>query len=123
MGYHPAQTTYRIVCADGPHAGLEVAIDAMPLGKYVEIAGAVDGSDFAAVLNHIGDMADALQEWNVEGKDGEPVPADLTGLLRQEYGFALYLMGEWIAAVGQPPEPAPVAPPPGLSMEILTPAE
>lgn len=122
MGYCPPQTTYRIVCGDGPHAGLEVAIQAMPLGKYVEIAGAVEGAEFAAVLGHLADMADALVSWNVEDKAGEPVSADLPGLLTQEYGFALYLMGEWIAAVGQIPTPPADSDQPELPMDVLEPA-
>jgi len=121
-GYCPPQTIYRIECGPGPHPGLTVRLKAMPLAKYLDIASAVGGGEFAAVIDHIGDMADALVDWNIEDNAGEPVSADLPGLLTQEYGFALFLMGEWIAAVGtvHAAPPGDDIPQPDMPMELLS---
>ena len=43
-------------------------------------------------------FAGALVSWNLEDEDGEPIPADLAGVLSNDFDLNLELIGAWLDA-------------------------
>lgn len=130
MGYQPPRKTYRLVFDEGEYAGLSVRVRSVPLGQFMaltrlaETAG--DGKEqeaFAGMGELFEGFADALVDWNVED-DGAPVPADLSGVYAQDFDFVMFLVGEWISAMGD--VAAPLVPPSvsgGTSLEASIPMD
>lgn len=131
MGYQPPRKVYRLVFDTGPYQGLSVRVRSVPLGQFMaltrlaEMAG--DGTELEA-FEGMGELftgfADALVEWNVVDDDGAPRPADLAGVYAQDFDFVMFLVGEWIAAMGD--VAAPLAPPSvsgGTSLEHTIPMD
>ena len=125
-GFVPPVKVYRIVAEDGIYAGLTAKVRSVPLGEFMALAGLADGLDASTAASKFAEMgklfaalADALVEWNLTTESDEPVPADLSGLYAQDLDLALFLIGEWIGAMGgvsgplgTPPNPsAPVGVP------------
>lgn len=113
-GYRPKTKIYRIE-PGGEYEGLVVRVRSVPVGQFMALADLADGIDAesiagtsldeaAAKFGQIGQLfealADALIEWNVEDDDGQPVPATLEGLYRQDFDLVMFLVGEWIGAMG-----------------------
>jgi hypothetical protein len=131
MGYVPPVKTYRIDVADGEHAGLSMTLSAVNVAAYLDLLDAetntIAGST-AEMRAMLADFAANVIDWNLETKDGVPIPATLDGLRTLTFDFALVLCGHWLSAMGTvEPAPAPGAPLDGfdetdLPMTVLTPA-
>jgi hypothetical protein len=97
----------------------------MALTRLAETAG--DGKEpeaFTGMAELFEGFADALVDWNVEDGDGAPTPADLSGVYAQDFDFVMFLVGEWIAAMGD--VAAPLVPPSvsgGTSLEASIPMD
>jgi hypothetical protein len=134
VGYKRNPRIYRLIFEDGEYSGLIVRVRSMPLGQFLEIAALADASNHSdgEVEKLFKAFAGALVDWNLEtdGPEGEtwPVPADLDGLYDQDLEFGLFLIGEWVRAIGGVPDPlagsstsggtSPVA---SLPMEVSSP--
>ena len=84
-GFEVSGTGQKLDFTGTRYAGLEVTVDAAPLGLLLDVAekygqlteGDVDMRAAMPVFKSIvGQFAEVLEDWNVTRK-GEPVPADL----------------------------------------------
>lgn len=133
MGYRKKSKVYRIRVESGEHTGLDMTVRAVKLGKFVSIARmstsldvetlksgkgttVTDATDtFSGMTELFDEFSKSLVSWNVEAPtdpdlDGEndewiPVPANQSGVYAQEFDFVMFLIGEWIGAMGGIPDP------------------
>lgn len=120
MGFEPKQKVYKLRFEDPDLQGLVVKVESAPVGAIMcatELAGLQD-LDFsdrmslsAEELTTLGKLielfemfADALIEWNLT-KKGEPVPATLEGIKRQDTGLIMYIIHQWANASGGVSDP------------------
>ena len=103
MGYEPPSTGLKLDFSDTPYAGLEVTMGAVSLGQMLELEEAAGGT-----REMITRFADCVESWNVTNK-GEPVPADLAGVLSQDPNFILAIVLGWQRNVATAPPPLPDA--------------
>ena len=106
MGYLPPENTARIEFEEGhEHHGmvLNLSLD-MPANMLFDMIAKADAYDAESMESEdkremyrtFGDMA--LSSWNVEDKDGEPVPATGDGLLTQSMPFVAFILHKWVEA-------------------------
>lgn len=112
MGYKKPTTVYRLHFDD--RDGLEVRAASVPLGQLLDLTeqaerlkvGDAKSIEDARELFEL--FASSLRSWNLEEDDGTPTPADRSGLLGLEFGFAAEILMAWFEAVGGS-VPAPLA--------------
>ena len=92
MGYRAPRKTFRLVFEDEDRAGLEVRARSASVGRLLEIE-EKDGAESVRMLFEA--FADALEGWNLEDEDGNPVPATLAGLMSLDLDFATDLVAAW----------------------------
>lgn len=104
--YEP--NTYNLVFGpkDQLH-GLEVTVQSVPLGKFLQItqyAGDASGADPAKAVGAVTALFDALGSalvsWNLTAKDGTPVPCTVEALHEQPTELGMRLVQEWMQAIG-----------------------
>lgn len=154
-GFTPKRKIFRIEIEDGEYAGLFARVRGVPLGQFMDLAALAEGVDIesmragenrvpgAAALEAFGSMrklfegfAKALIEWNLEEpqdqEDDEspmvPVPPTVEGVMSQDFELIMFVVGEWIGAMGgtTPPNagmPRPVDGPSGQAFPVETLAE
>ena len=136
-GYVRKRRVYRLRFEDEELEGLVVKVRSTSVGGLLEFMGFLamgtddepTAEDVAKVAALFEGFAEVLVEWNVEGEDGQPVPATLEGVRTQDADFVMDIMRVWFQAVTQPPAPLPAtssaggpsAVPP-LPMEPLSPS-
>lgn len=103
MGYEPPSTGLKLDFSDTPYAGLEVTMGAISLGQLLDIG---DMAEAGGTREMVTRFADVLESWNVTRK-GEPVPADLDGVLSQDPDFVLAIVLAWQRNVTVAPPPLP----------------
>ena len=101
MGYRPKRALFKLDFSETEHEGLEVTTRAVPMSVMLDVAvaagnAAQDASGFRQVL---ATFAYALESWNVEDDDGQPVTADLDGLMSQDPAFVTDLIKAWVASM------------------------
>jgi hypothetical protein len=99
MGYRPKREAFKLDFSGTEHEGLEITARPVPMSVWLDAATAAatqDGSSFRQVA---ATFAYALESWNVIDDDGQPVPADLDGLLSQEPSFVLAAIKAWVASM------------------------
>lgn len=115
MGWKPPTKIYRIE-PGGDYEGLQVRIKSVPIGQYMALTDLAEDIDAetgtAATSGKLGNvfklfeaMADALVSWNIDDEYDNPLPATLDGLQSLDFDLALYLIGEWIGAMGGVSDP------------------
>lgn len=129
MGFTPEPTHYKLAFEDPSLAGLEVTVAGLSVGDFLaltEMAALADPSDPASAAkaaSSAGDMLStfgaALVGWNVDGANGQPLPATYDGVKQLEFGFVFRLVTAWISAM------ADVSPnlPGGLNSPVTSPEE
>jgi hypothetical protein len=120
VGYVPKETHYELTWPDdSDFAGLEVVTRSAStrvynaVGRLATVEHTVPPSAEAleATVQAADAFAAALVSWNVETKDGTPVPATAEGLLDQEPLMVAAIMGAWMdALLGARPTATPDAP-------------
>jgi hypothetical protein len=104
--------TYRLVF-DGEFEGLSVRLNTIPIGAYQRIVYLLDYQPLdhddavKADIETQRIFCDALIEWNLENKKGEPVPATLDGLRSHDKELIEAMMRAWISAMVDIPAPLP----------------
>ncbi len=129
-GYQPKRTIYKLDFSGTELDGLEVfarATSVEGLMQLINVAASMDAlqerlksSPDAAGMRELqaeiraafAPFGRALEQWNVED-DGEPVPADLDGLLSQELPFISQVVMAYVSAMSQAPPPLQDASPSG----------
>ena len=154
MGFVYDDQQYRLTFADGRYAGLKVTMTGLTVGELLdtmdnsaglEIAGlanmshrdiAANAPAIAAKFRELHEsttgqyiaLANHLVSWNVETKDGEPVPPTYKGILTQSAHFVKDIITAWrtgITGVDSPLDPpsndGEPSPELSLPMEPLSP--
>ena len=103
MGYEPPSTGLKLDFSDTPYAGLEVTMGAVSLAQILDIEDASEAGGTRAMVTR---FADCLESWNVT-RAGEPVPADLAGVLSQDPNFILAIVLAWQRNAVSAPPPLP----------------
>jgi hypothetical protein len=85
------------------YPGLEVEAGSIALGRLLDLTEGAESlrsgdaaSDSATAL--FAEFGEALRSWNCE-RDGQPIPADLTGLRSLEAGFGADILLAWFDAI------------------------
>lgn len=101
MGYKPKKKTYNLDFSGTDLDGLEVSLSGLSTGRLVEMMGLVGVADKnpEAALKLIDWYAEALQEWNVEDDDDQPVKLTRDNVLAQDIEMNLTVIKAWIQAV------------------------
>lgn len=115
MGYVPKRTLYKLDFSQTEHAGLEVTTKSATMAALLDILSLSDNVEQAGVKNVDRDQLEklfglfdeVLVSWNVEEEDGTPVPATKAGLLSQDPGFVMEVIGAWGTAMAKAPPPLP----------------
>jgi hypothetical protein len=131
MGYQPKRTIYKLDFSGTEYDGLEVFARATSLDglmQLINVAASMDAlqerlnsSTDAAALRELqtgirtafAPFGRALEQWNVDDEHGDPVPADLDGLLSQELPFISQIVMAYISVMSQAPPPLQSASPSG----------
>lgn len=104
--YEP--NTYHLVFGpNDPLHGLEVTVQSVPLGKFLQItqhAGDASSKDSVKVVGAVSALFDALGSaivsWNLTAKDGTAIPCTVESLQEQPTELAMRLVQEWMQAIG-----------------------
>lgn len=134
MGFRPQETHYALKFEDPALNGLEVTVAEVTvgeLGELVGLVGAVKSGDTldkaAKVMRLFTMLGDALVEWNLEDRNGNPVPADEAGVKTQTLRLNLAIAEAWMAAMAAVDLPLPsgssdgeTSLEPSIPMELLS---
>jgi hypothetical protein len=129
--YRKKAKVYKVTVEEGEHADFEMVVRAVTLGKFVRLARLASDFDVEELKNQgtsvkeaqdafegmtelFEEFGKALVDWNLEApvdpdKDGDddewiPVPVGVEGVNLQEFDFVMFLIGEWIGAMGGVPD-------------------
>jgi hypothetical protein len=97
MGFRPKRAPFKLDFA-GEYEGLEITVRPVPMSVMQDIAVAASSGDPQALRHAAATFAYALESWNVEDDDGNPVPADLDGLMSQDPRFVGTVFKAWMEA-------------------------
>jgi hypothetical protein len=103
MGYEPPSTGLKLDFSETQYAGLEVTMGPLSLGQLLEIE---ELSEKEGTRGLVTLFVDVLESWNVT-RQGDPVPADLAGVLSQDPDFVLAIINAWQRNVASAPPPLP----------------
>lgn len=110
MGYRDTGKVYKLVFEDRP--GLEVRMTAPSLGEFMTLTDIanidVDNlspGDVTKVNQLFDSFTDHLVSWNLEDKDGNPVPATPDGLRSRDMQFIYEMINAWMQNVAGIPGP------------------
>lgn len=96
--------------------GLEVSVEGLNTGELLDLmdsvavlgddpaAAKLDGSSRPVIEKLIGTLAGSLVEWNVEDRNGNPVPMTAAGLKSLKLGLVMDMITAWIGAQTGPGE-------------------
>lgn len=111
MGYRRKAKVYNLAWEDGPHAGLEVKVRSLPIGRFLDLIPHLEVAQGQAEVSFevagkfataMQGMADALISWNIEDEDEDgnvtAVPATLEGLLTLHPDEMTAILRAWIEA-------------------------
>lgn len=125
-GWRPPQRfddTYRLVFNDPEYRGLEVHMRRMSFGAMRATAslttldrqrlaqGKLDQVDIDKLNAVLGELGEALVDWNLLDRGGNPVPCTVEALDRQDLVFGFTVLDAWMSGVQQHQMPTPLAEP------------
>jgi len=109
MGYRPKPKQYKLKFADAEFEGLEVIMGSMTVGEWEQMIGPLPDDATAADRAAHADankalFLDRLVSWNLDGKDGQPLPRTVAALNEQDRPFVAAMMAAWqLALLGVDP--------------------
>jgi hypothetical protein len=77
----------------------------VPLRLLLELQAIEQGDSGEVKEGFLKFAREALVDWNLEGEDGQPIPATAEGILNVSTAFATYLISQWSQVVARPPAP------------------
>lgn len=103
-GFRPKKRLYKLVFESQELEGLEVAMRSVSVDSMLKMAAVADAAkrnevDLAGLEGMFARFARALEVWNVEDDEGQPVPADLGGVRSQDVDFIMAVFEAWFEAV------------------------
>jgi len=104
MGFREPEQ-FAIIRGEDDYAGLEVRVRlnislGFVFGIQRRMVSEIQGEPEEA-MREFGDAV--LMEWNVEGRDGQPLPANGEGVLQGSVILLTTIIGAWVEAVKNPP--------------------
>jgi len=100
MGFRPKRAPFKLEFS-GEFEGLEVSVRPVPMSVMNDIAVAASSGDPQAFRHAAATFAYALESWNLEDDDGNPVPADMDGLMSQDPQFVGAVFRAWTEAANR----------------------
>jgi hypothetical protein len=99
MGFRPKRAPFKLDFTGTEYEGLEVSARPVPMSVMLDVLGSTASGDLSAARHVAATLAYALESWNVEDDDGQPVAADLDGLMSQDARFYDAVLKAWVAAM------------------------
>jgi len=96
MGFRPKRTPFKLDFSGTEYEGLEVTVRPVPLSVMMDIVAACASPDSATWRHVAATFTYAVESWNLEGDDDEPVAADADSLLSQDGRFVNAAIQKWI---------------------------
>jgi len=104
VGYRPKRDPYKLDFSGTEHEGLEITVRRMPTSVLLDVAEGTSKPGNLDALRHLyATLAFALESWNVEDDEGQPVTADLDGVLSQDPEFMFLVIQAWFARMAGSP--------------------
>ena len=98
MGFRPKRTPFKLDFSGTEYEGLEITVRPLPMNVMLDMSAA--GVEDTAKFRHVtATLGYALESWNVEDDDGQPVAADVDGLLSQDSRFIAAVIGAWVLSL------------------------
>ena len=98
MGFRPKRTPFKLDFSGTEYEGLEITVRPLPMAVMLDVSAAAV-TDTGAFRQVAATLGYALESWNVEDDEGEPVPADADGLLSQDGRFVAAVIGAWVQSL------------------------
>jgi len=100
MSFQRKRKIYRLNFAGTEYDGMEVQVEGLTTGEYLEIVtltGVTDdsGSETEKLLKL---LASHLVSWNIQ-EDGVPVPADIEGVKSNDLAMNMFIINAWTDAM------------------------
>lgn len=107
MGFRPQATLYKLRFTDPELSGLEATAESLTTDEFLtmqRLAAAATktnaGADGIAAAEKLLDgFAANLVSWNLEDKDGKPVPATRKGVGAQKFDLIITMVMAWMEAI------------------------
>jgi hypothetical protein len=111
MGFYPEETLYKLTFEDPSYAGLEVFCASISVDAFERmtalasktksgIANDDTGEEVARASSQMLDQfSNALRSWNIEDRDGNPVPSTRIGIGTQQLDLILRIIAAWMQAI------------------------
>jgi len=96
MGFRPKRTPLKLDFSGTEYEGLEITVRPLPQAVMLDIAAACDTWDIVTMRHMAATFTHAVESWNLEDDDGQPVAADADGLLSQDARFVSAVVQKWI---------------------------
>ena len=102
-GFRLPEKTARFLFEESEFTGAEVVARlTVPIGLLLEVQELAQSGNLG-VYNRFGEAI--LQNWNLEDRKGNPLPANGEGMAQVTTEFANELIKQWLEAVANPPGP------------------
>lgn len=99
MGFRPKRTPFKLDFSGTEYEGLEITVRPVPMTVMLDVAAACAAPDAATMRHVAATFAYALESWNLEDDDGQPVAADPDGLLNQDGRFVNSVIQKWVESM------------------------
>src|SRR3990167_7258233 len=100
MGFkvNEAAEKTKVLALTGDYAGAEITVRLnVPLGVFIEAEKVQRSQDWSAFLDYF--VEHVIREWNLEDREGNPIPANKEGLAQVPIDFLMQVISEWSQAV------------------------
>lgn len=104
MGFRVPRRTARVTFEEGhDYYGAEITLNLdLPLGALFQFQALREQSPADAIRMFADDV---LESWNIEGDDGQPLPADYAGISQLPSAFLNALIDRWVQEGTAAPTP------------------
>jgi hypothetical protein len=112
VGFTVPRKIFKLVFAEEDLVGMEVRARSIPLGDFLrvtELAEYAENASGVEALTKISELFSsfvfALESWNLQTEDGDPIPASVDGLYRLDFDLAMSIIMAWLGAMSAVPDP------------------
>lgn len=106
MGYKLSRTVYKVRFEGTEYDGLEMSMGTLSVKEILEVEELMSGDDskptFVALVAR---LARAIQDWNLEDEDGNPIPVTEDALMGFEVKLINTVVSAWVNAIVGVPAP------------------
>jgi hypothetical protein len=103
-GFRLPERTARINFAGTDYDGAEIQVRlSVSFAQFIELRESAQGEDQEGMARLFGE--NVLMDWNLEGADGEPIPADGDGMLAIPLELTNLVVQHWVEEVARVPSP------------------